>query len=874
MRPPQLAQRLLRRYCPLAMLEVVEGDVDERFYRKVETSGALLARGWYWKEVLLVCLWHGRNRDSFEQAWGPIMFNNYLKVVLRNLRKQKGYAFISISGLAVGLACALLILLYVQDALRYDQYHANKDHIYRLVKGNSANTPELWAPVLGEEVAGVAHAVRLMDGSFGTSNILVKNEEQKFFGDAALYADQAVFDMFTWPLVLGDAETALQRPFTMVVTESTARRYFGTTDVVGRFVSIQGLANSGNEREYTITGVLADVPTHTHIPFDFLLSFETVETLNDAGQWGTPLSWTNRMTKTYLLLEPNVTPEHILAQLPDFLRRHIDSDRYNMEDGALQALTDIHLRSDLRAEFQLGGNLAYLYLFSALAGFILLIACVNFMNLATARSQQRASEVGMRKVLGAFRPQLVRQFLGEAVLYSLLALGLALILLEGMRPVFNQLSGQSIGWDWATQAPLLLLFLAVALGVGLLAGSYPAFFLSAFQPITVLKAGGARGVHGTALRKGLVVFQFVISIGLMASTVLVFQQTNYLKNADLGFDEEHIVILPISTSSALNERAVVVKEQLLAHPNVTSVSASHSIPSHFLNSFNYRREGQSLDERQRFSDVSVDHDFIDMFGMDMIAGRAFSDALASDSMAFVLNASAVRQFGFASPEAAIGQSIEWLFPMGFTGPVIGVVEDFHFGSLHTAIPPIVFHISRFGSNFIAARIQPTNLDETLAHIEDVWTRFEADMPFQFSFLDTDIAAAYEAEERLAQTFGYGAGLAIFIACLGLLGLAAYTADRRRNEIGVRKVMGATVPSIIALLSREFVALVGVAFIIATPLAYFAMTRWLQNFAYQIDIGVAPFLGVGVVALSIALATVAYQALRAALMNPVRALRHE
>lgn len=873
MRPPLLAQRLLRRYCPLGLLEAVEGDLDERFHRKTQASSALLARGWYWKEVLLVCLWHGRNRDTFQQAWGPIMFTNYLKVALRNLRKQKGYAFISISGLAVGLACALLILLYVQDALRYDQYHENKERIHRLVKGNSANTPELWAPVLEEEVVGVAHAVRLMEGSFGSSNILVKNGDQKFFGDGALYADQAVFDVFTWPVILGDA-TALQQPFTMVVTESTARRYFGTTDVIGRFVSIQGLANSGNEREYTITGVMADTPTHTHIPFDFLLSFETVETLNNAGQWGTPLSWTNRMTKTYLLLQPNVAPEQVLAQLPDFLRRHIDSDRYNMEDGALQALTDIHLHSDLRAEFQPGGNVAYLYLFSALAGFILLIACVNFMNLATARSQQRASEVGMRKVLGAFRPQLVRQFLGEAVLYSLLALVLALILLEGMRPVFNQLSGQSIGWDWATHAPLLLLFVAVALGVGLLAGSYPALFLSAFQPIKVLKASATQGVRGAALRKGLVVFQFVVSIGLMASTVLVFQQLDYLKNADLGFDEEQVVVLPISTSADLNERAAVVKEQLLAHPNVLSVSASHSIPSHFLNSFNYRREGQSLDERQRFSDVSVDHDFIDLFGMEVIAGRTFSEALASDSTAFILNASAVRQFGFASPEAAIGQPIEWLFPMGFTGPVIGVVEDFHFGSLHAAIPPIVFHISRFGSNFIAARIQPTNLDETLAHFEEIWTRFEANMPFQFSFLDADIAAAYAAEERLARTFGYGAGIAIFIACLGLLGLAAFTAERRRNEIGVRKVMGATVPSIIALLSRDFIALVGVAFVIAAPLAYLAMTRWLQDFAYQIDIGIRPFLMVGLAALGIALATVAYQALRAALMNPVRALRHE
>lgn len=874
MSPPRLAYALLRRYCPLGMLEVVEGDLVERFHRKTLTHGALLARGWYWKEVLLVCLWHGRNRDSYPQAWGPIMFNNYLKVALRNLRKHKGYAFISISGLAVGLACALLILLYVQDALQYDQYHEKKERIYRLVKGNSANVPELWAPVLQEEIADVEHAVRLMSGNFGPSNVLVKNGDQKFFGDAAIYADQAALDMFSWPLVLGDTETALQQPFTMVVTESAARRYFGTTDVVGQFVSIQGLANSGDERDYTITGVLVDLPKHSHIPFDFLISFETVETLNDAGQWGTPLSWTNQMTKTYLLLQPNVTPDHVLAQIPDFLRRYIDNDRYNVENAALQPLTDIHLHSDLSSEFKPGGNLAYLYLFSALAGFILLIACVNFMNLATARSQQRASEVGMRKVLGAFRQQLVRQFLGESVLYSLLALAFALILLEGMRPLFNQLSGQSIEWQVTEQAPILLAFLALTFGVGVLAGSYPALFLSAFKPIKVLKASGPQGARGVALRKGLVVFQFVISIGLMASTVLVFQQIDFLKNADLGFDEEQVVVMPIGTSASLNERAAVVKEQLLSHQNVISVSASHSVPSHFLNSFHYRREGQAMDERQSFSDVSIDHDFIDMFGMNVVAGRTFSEDLASDSTAFIVNASAMQRFGFSDPEAAIGERIEWLFPMGFTGPIIGVVDDFHFGSLHNAIPPIVFHISRFGSNFVAARIQPTNIDQTLAHFETIWKRYEADMPFQYSFLDADVAAAYEAEERLAQTFGYCAALAIFIACLGLFGLAAFTAERRRKEIGVRKVMGATVPSIISLLSRDFVTLVGIAFVIATPLAYFAMNQWLQNFAYQIDIGPGPFIVVGIVALGIALFTVSYQALRAALIDPVRALRYE
>ena len=691
------------------------------------------------------------------------MFKNYLKITWRNIRKHQGYSFISIAGLSVGIACCLMILLYIQHELHFDRYHDKGDRIHRLVKGNSANTPELWAPALEDEFPVIEHAVRFMQGF---TNTLIIASEQRFLEERGLYADASVFDVFSWPLLKGNPESALGDPFSIVLSEKLARKFFGDAAPIGQVLTIAGISNDSGRRDYKVTGIVQNVPHHSHIQFDFLISFETVVVLNDADEWGTPLGWTNRMVKTYLLLHPQTSVQELEARIPAFLQKYIHDEKYNYSDAKLQPLTSIYLHSNLRSEFDTGGNITYVYLFTILAGFLILIACINFMNLATARSWQRAREVGMRKVMGASRAQLIKQFLGESMMISLVALAFAILLLEFLQPVYHRLFGQELVMVSVANWPVMLGFLGLALLVGLLAGSYPAFFLSAFRPVGLLQSETA-GMRGTFLRECLVVFQFVISFILLVSTMVVFDQLDYLQNKDLGFQKEQIVVMPIGHSTAIRSKWRTFKSELQQHHNIVRVASSHSLPGRFLNGFYYLPEGAAQDDRVGLSDISVDHDFVEMFGFQLIAGRTFSADLASDSTAFVLNESAVKELGFENPAAAIHKQLEWLLPgVGFRGPVIGVVKDFHYEALHRVIPPIAMHITYFGVNFISARIQPTAMGTTLAFLEQTWRRHEPDYPFEYYFFDENFARQYEAEQRLGQTFGYCSALAIFITCLG------------------------------------------------------------------------------------------------------------
>lgn len=799
------------------------------------------------------------------------MFKNYLKIALRNLFKHKVYSFISIAGLSVGIACCLMILLYIQHELSFDRYHNNGDRIYRLVKGNNANTPELWAPALENEFPEIEYSVRFMQGF---SNTLIISGENRFLEERGLYADASVFEVFSWPLLRGNPKTVLQEPFTIVLSEKLARKYFSNSDPIGRVLTIGGISNDNDWHDYKVTGIVQNVPHYSHIQFDYLISFKTVIALNDIGEWGTPLGWTNRMAKTYLLLLPKVDARELEAKIPTFLQKHIHDEKYNYSDAKLQRLSSIYLHSNLRSEFKTSGTITYVYLFAVLAGFLILIACINFMNLATARYLQRAREIGVRKVMGAHRAHLIKQFLGESIMISLVALALAILLLEILQPVFHHLFGQELDMVSVATWPVMLGFIGLALIVGLLAGSYPAFFLSALRPVGVLQSETA-GMRGAFLRKGLVVFQFVISVILLVSTMVVFEQLDYLQNKDLGFQKEQIVVMPIGHSKAIRSKSNTFKNELQQHPGILRVAGSHSLPGRFLNGFYYLREGAAQDDRVGLKDISVDHDFVEMFGLHIIAGRSFSADLASDSTAFVLNESAVKELGFENPEVAIHKQIEWLFPgLGFRGPVIGVVKDFHYESLHSAIPPIAMHITYFGVNFISARIQPTAVGATLDFLEQTWRRYEQDYPFEYYFFDENFARQYKAERRLGQTFGYFSALAIFITCLGLFGLATYSAERRTKEIGIRKVLGATVMNVTALLSKDFIKLVLLANLIAWPMAWFAMNKWLQNFAFRVDIGWWVFALAGGLTLLIALITVSMQTIRAALTNPVEALRNE
>lgn len=820
----------------------------------------------------------GEKKPSWRAAsWVPVLLPNYLKIAIRNLQRNFGFTFINITGLAVGIACCMLILLHVRDELAYDSQHELSDQIFRVVKGSRVNTPELWGPALVEEIPEVQSAVRFSEPSGRPFVIYDKPDgtQARFVEQDMLYADTSLFEVFSWPLVQGETATALERPYTVSISEKAAKKYFGTANPMGKVLNIRGVGDDIDALDYEITGVFADIPRQSHIQADFFISFASIEDANARGEWGTPWSWTNPRAKTYLLLNNASDAEQVLAAIPAFLERHIDQPNYNYTNADLQNLSKIHLYSNLWGEFEANGNITYVYLFFALAIIILLIACINFTNLTTARSQARAKEVGMRKTLGAGKKQLAFQFLGESVFMSIIALGIALLVMEIFRPIFNDVSGKTLVFDYYANIPMLLVFLGIALLVGLLSGSYPALLLSSFKPVKALKGGLANSPKGVILRKGLVMFQFAISIGLMGSTLIVFDQLNYLQDKDLGFESEQVMVIPFGGSQAINRQAEFIRDEIVQHPNVVQASASHSLPSQWLNRFQYRPSGADPTVRTPLMDVSVDFNFMETLDMKFLAGRSFSEDLASDSNAFVLNASAVAELGLNSPEEAIGQQIEWLLPrMGFQGPVIGVVEDFHFGSLHDAIPPISFHISRFGSNFFALKVKPEQLTGTISYLNETWTKFEPNYPFDYYFMDEHFHNLYQSEARLGQTFAYFSILAILIACLGLFGLASYSASRRTKEIGIRKVLGAKVQSIVVLISKEFLKPVAWSFLIICPITYLVMNSWLKDFPYHIEISLITFIWVGVIATLTAILTVSFQSIKAALSNPVKSLRSE
>ena len=654
-----------------------------------------------------------------------------------------------------------------------------------------------------------------------------------------------------------------------MLTETIAEKYFGREDPIDKVIRFD------NTYDLRVTGVIEDAPANTHFHYDFLASFATFTAQPWSAQWATNWGGNNSFA-TYVLLEEDADPAAVEAKFPAFLDRH-----YVLHHGAssrliLQPLTDIHLHSHLDAELEINGNIAYVYLFAAIAFFILLIACFNFMNLATARAAKRAREVGLRKVLGAERKQLITQFLGESTMLTLIAMVFAVMLAELLLPMFNNLAGKDLQLFGDDVLFVMLGLAGIALFVGLAAGSYPAFFLSAFQPAAVLKKA-TKGSWRSRVRAALVVAQFAISIVLVVGVGIIVQQIEYAQTKSLGFDDEQIVIT--STTQAMRQDFEAFRMRLLEHPGVRAVTASEYIPSGQLtNSIDVQADvGGQIQRFGSLALLAVDHDFTRTYGMEIVAGRAFSKDIASDSMqAFVLNEAAVRRLGWASPEEAVGTffMLDSENLADRRGTVMGVVKDFHFESLHEQITPLVMYIRPGRYMRAAIKIAAGDPAETLAFLEAQWQTYTPGAPLAYSFLDQRFAQLYQAEERFGQVAGYFAVLAMFIACLGLFGLASFAAEQRTKEVGVRKVLGASAGSIVLLLSRDFTQVVLIAFVVACPVAYFAMDRWLDTFAYRVEISWGIFLLAGLAALGIALVTVSYQAVRAALADPVKALRYE
>ena len=784
------------------------------------------------------------------------MFKNYFTIALRMMWREKGYAFIHIVGLAVGMAACLLIGLYVHDELSYDTFHAEADRTYRVLRefdipdlhSTIDTTPSALAPALEEQVPAVEAAVRIQRTSPVVQAGSYKRIESEF-----LWADPGFFDLFSFPLLQGEA--ALERPGTVILTAEKATSYFPDDDPIGKTIQVNG-------EDMTVTGVMADVPVNSHLRAGFVAALSTAPP---------SLNWGYNNHSTYVLLAEGASKEATTQQIAETITANTnpDGDERAGNDFIphLQPLTGIHLGQGVSVDIEAQGNPLYVYLFIVLAGCIILLACINFMNLATARSAGRMREIGIRKALGARREQVGAQFLGESLLMSMIALATALLIVDITLPALNPLVGKTLTAGALYDGPQILALLGFGVFVGLLAGTYPALVLSHFRPALVLK-GVMTGPRGHRLRKGLVVFQFAISIALIASTGISQNQLRFMRSAGLGFDTENMVL--IKQAGYLEDRREAFEQELEKLSQVQQVTSGYSVPgTFFINSMWQPSIPEAEAHNMDYSFVGFD--YIETLGIEMVAGRSLSRAFPTDSFAVMLNETAVQDFGWSVDEA-VGQTISpsW---SNDTYTIVGVTQDFHYRSLHASLYPLALFGPRRGPRYIAARIAPDNTALTLEAIQDLWKQF-SDLPLDYSFLATDLAAKYRSEEQLATVFGVFSGLAILIACLGLFGLSAFATEQRTKEIGIRKALGASVTGLLALLSRDFLKLIGIAFLIAIPLAYYGMRQWLEDFAYRIDISWEIFLVAGVLTLAIALATVSYQALRAALADPVKALRHE
>ena len=806
------------------------------------------------------------------------MFKNYFKIAFRNLWRNKAFSAINIFGLAIGIATCLIIMLFVQNELSYDRYNAKADQMVRVVfrgtvdgqKMKEANVMPPVAKTLLANYPEIKQATRLKVGG----SQFISYGEESFKEDGLAFVDPNFFEVFTLPLIEGNSSSALSQPNSIVITKAIANKYFGNEDPLGKVVMIKG-APTG----FKITGVINKVPENSHFHFDFFTSMENVPDAKSA-------SFMTSNYNTYLVLQKGYDYRKLQAKLPEFVDRYIgpqlqqgmgisiDQFRKNGNDIGLylQLLTDIHLHSDFTNDLEPEGDIRYVYIFSAIAFFMLLIACINFMNLSTAGASKRAREVGIRKVLGSMRMQLIRQFLTESILLSVLSLLVALVLVKIALPFFNHFSGKDLSLQLAGNLWLLPFLLLLILITGIFAGSYPAFFLSSFKPVTVLKGKFSSGRKTLGLRSGLVVFQFFISILLIAGTTVVYRQLSFIQKIKLGYDKSQVIILPEAYMLQKNQQAFY--NQLLQDPRIENVSISGYIPagSTYGNNF-FIYPGNDISGMVKTLRYDVDYNYIRTLGMKMDYGRYFSKDFGTDSTGIILNETAAKAFGWNKD--ALNKIVSSKDNDGKQSSyhVIGVVKDFHFKSMHELISPLVMVLGN-GAGTMIVKAKTKDIAGLLTTMKNDWAALSREGPMNYSFLDDRVQQTYEAEQKMGWILAIFAGLTIFVACLGLFGLVTFTAEQRTKEIGIRKVLGASVPSIFQLLSKDFLKLVIIAMLVATPVAWLVMNHWLQDFAYRIHITWWIFALAGFIALIIALLTVSFQAIKAAIANPVDSLRTE
>ena len=882
--PPKYAQRLLRWFCDDQWIKEILGDLDEEYQDNIKVKSRFKAKLIYYYEVILFMRPHIWKRSSETQNT-PLMLRNYIKSAYRNLLKNKVYGAINISGLSVGIACCLLISLYVYDETSYDKFFDDSDRIYRvaLERKYPTNTrffgssPVNLAPTILDNYPEVEEAGRL-HRLFFQNQVTVDFGDRSFIEENYLFADNNFFKVFSFDFIEGDPETALENPTNIVITESVARKYFGKEPALNKTFG-------SDTTRYQITGVVKDVPSNSHLQFDLLGSIHDLPFLEQAAENN---SWINPWLFTYIKLNEGFTPEEFEAKLPEMVNSYglasilsqlqLSPDDYPNSGHDfkyfLQPIEDIHLHSNLDVEVRANSNVMYVYLLSAVVLFILLISCINFINLATARSAERAKEVGVRKVMGSSKSLLVKQFLTESTMIATFGMLIALALVGALLPGFNSLVEKELNLEILANPLVIAGLVTFTLSIGVLAGLYPALVISSINSALVLKGKYKTSNKGVWLRNFLIVFQFFISISMISGTLLLGDQMNYIQNKNLGFEKSNILV--IEQTQVLGDQFEAFKNEIDQINGVESIAASFAVPGDFLGNSILAPDDPEKSQIRTYINT-VDDDYLSTLKMEVTSGRGFSRDF-NDSLNILINETAARELGYEDP---IGH---WLLNPnpgpnqadGFT--IIGVVEDFHHHSLHMKIPSMVlyniYNVQLFSPGRITVRTSGHNSLSILQQIEEKWEGIENDQPFTYSFLDESLDNLYQADRQTNRIFSLFTVVAIIMACVGLFGLAAYVTQQRTKEIGIRKVLGATVPNIILLLSRDFTKLIGIAFVISVPLVYMGMTRWLENFAYRTGIDVFTLLGAGFLTLILAWLTISYYSIKIAVLNPVNSLRSE
>lgn len=874
-RPPRVAEWCLKKLSKSEENFSILGDYCEEYNEIVSDKNKLIADAWYWKQIFVSIFPLLMNK----LRWGAAMFKNYFKVTIRTLIRQKGYSVINITGLAIGIASFLLIMLFVHNELTYDQFNENFDNIHRVnlkyYMGSNqfdmALGPVPLAWTMKSDFPEVEEVVRLYHTNYRGWITYVKIEENEFKEEGFLYADSTFFKVFTCNLIEGDPETVLNDPNSIVLTTKTAHKYFPNEDPMGKLLTIQ------DGTIFKVTGITEGMPVNSHIQFDLLANYASHPKSRDPD-------WYDTAVMTYVLLKDGFPPEQLEEKLPDFSRKYVEPvltaafgisyDDFiaagNYFGFFMEPLSNLHLSSKVESSLVPKGNTETVMMFFAIAVFILIVACVNFINLATARSLQRANEVGVRKVVGSGRKKLIVQFLSESTLIVFISFLIAIVAVLLLLPGFSNLMGKEFSkvlfYSWYFVPALFLLCLVI----GIFAGGYPAFLLSSFRPVTVLKGKSQSGEKGKGFRNVLVIFQFVTSIVLIVGTLVISEQMEFIKNKDLGYNKEHVIV--VHSAHKLIPQQKAFKERISQNPKILKATYTDSLPEILLEIKNFKTESGDTQDEHTLVTVMSDFDFADTYELELASGRFFKKEFSTDSFAVILNEAAVKAMGIKDP---LNERLLLMARNPIPMNIIGVLKDFHMENLHEPIKPMAaIVLRRFPAVLLSVRVAPGEIQNTLSFIEDAWKQFVPGQPFEYVFFDETFEETYKITIQAGRIFSAFSFLGIFIACLGLFGLASFTAARKTKEIGIRKVMGASETGIVLLLFKDFVKWIVLANLVAWPIGYYFMNSWLEDYAFRIDIGFWVFGLAGLLALIISLTTVSFQSIKAARKNPVEALKYE